>query len=148
MPEQYTFQMGGHGLPGYPKPPLSMNDRMHWRVETDIKQALRTQVVSHCQRARIPKGARHVQVQLMYRPPTRNAPDPDNLAKTTKTIADALQPTRPAYFDRKGKARPAVLGYGLIPNDDAKHCARPEAILLPSEGRNRTGWWVTLTVTR
>lgn len=152
-PETWQFHLGGNDARGravspFPRPPLSMNDRMHWRKETEIKQQLRLLVVSRLQRARVPKDADHVTVQLLYRPGTSREPDPDNLAKTTKTIADALQPRQEAYVDRKGKGHAAVLGYGLIPNDTARYCSRPEAVILPFAGREAQGWWLRLTIRR
>lgn len=148
-PEVYRIVMGGHRRPGaYERPPLSMNDRMHWAKERTIKRALREQVVMACRALQIPTGAKHVKVELFYRPATRNYPDADNLMKTVKTIADALEPSKAAYIDARRKIHPAVLGYGLIPEDTNEHCTRPSPVVIASEGKEKAIWWVMLTVTR
>lgn len=141
------LHMGGPGSVGsFDKPPLSLNHRTHWGQTTTIKRQLRNQVVLMLRARKIRRPAEFVTVQLIYRPPTKRKQDSDNLIATTKVIADALQPMREAYVDKKGKPHPAVVGYGLIPDDTDQYVSRPEAVILPSEGKTKAGWWVELTI--
>lgn len=148
-PTKVRLPMGGHGAMGsyFDRPPLSQNDRTHFHVRAKIKRQLRDQVTLLLRAMKVRRPAEYVVVQLVYRPATRRYPDPDNLAATTKVIADALQPTRQGYVDKNGKPHPPVMGYGLIPEDTQQYVSRPEAKVLECEGRTRAGWWVDLTIT-
>lgn len=147
MIETYRLPMGAVGG-AYPKPPLSQNDRLHWSKTAKVKRDLRTLVVARLRSLNVAPGAHHVTVQLVYRPGVKRDRDSDNLAATTKVIADALQPTKAAYIDKNGKPHAAVLGYGLIAKDTDEHCKRPEAVFLPPDGKAREAWWIDLTVRR
>lgn len=146
MIRRYTLVLGGSGRMGFPTPPLSLNRELHWSKKTEIKRELRHLVVTACRIQKIPKGASYVTAQLIYQPPTKNHPDPDNLTPTTKTVVDALQPTVPAYIDKSKKGHQAVLGYGLIPNDTAKEVHRPEARIIESTGKKGSWWGIELTI--
>lgn len=71
------------------KPPLTMNQRLHWRAEHRIKAQLRRDVVRLARHARIPALPR-VAVELHYVPRDSRRRDPINLAPTAKVVEDGL----------------------------------------------------------
>lgn len=71
------------------KPPLSMNDRMHWRPKSQWTKTLRQTAWALAKQARIP-ALGSCRVGLLYTPPDRQRRDEDNLFATLKPLADGL----------------------------------------------------------
>lgn len=76
-------------------PPLSGNDRMHWRKKAAITAAIREEVRNRVALSQFttqpwPVDAAHVVVELHYWPRDRRRRDADNLWPTLKVCADAL----------------------------------------------------------
>lgn len=79
----------------YTRPPLTGNDRMHWRkkaaITADIRRTVRDRVaLSQFTDDPWPVEADHVVVELHYWPRDRRRRDADNLVPTLKVCADAL----------------------------------------------------------
>ena len=73
----------------YTRPPLNLNDRMHWARKAKIQRELRGWTKLAAQTMRIPT-MRHVTIELHYYPTTRRKRDADNLYATVKPCADGL----------------------------------------------------------
>ena len=71
-------------------PPLSMNDRKHWRLKAKLTKALRetTRILAIASGA--PKDLDYVAVELHYRPRDRRRRDADNLVPVLKACCDGL----------------------------------------------------------
>jgi crossover junction endodeoxyribonuclease RusA len=113
---------------GLPLPPLSMNDRHHWRTEHRLKKLLRTAARAGAARARIGRCARLV-VTLHYATgDNRTRRDPANLCATSKPAIDGL------------------VDAGLVPDDTPEFVTEhmPEIHLGPGPRR----LWLTVEVTR
>ena len=71
------------------KPPLSLNDRGHWRGRAAKIRSVRSEAAWRAQDARIPHCAR-IHVQLVYVPRDGRRRDPENLVATQKALTDGL----------------------------------------------------------
>ena len=72
----------------YQKPPLSLNDRMHWRKKAKIAKEIRTYVYEECVEAVPVCGAAFV--ELHYVPRDARRRDRDNLVPTLKHAIDGM----------------------------------------------------------
>lgn len=70
------------------KPPLSLNDRMHWRKKASIVKALRGHVAAEASRHMAPCD--RATVELHYVPRDARRRDADNLVATLKPCLDGL----------------------------------------------------------
>ena len=71
------------------KPPLSLNQRLHWRVKHQWTKVLRQIAAVEVRRHGIP-GLVRCRVQLAWAPPDRRVRDEDNLVATLKPLCDGL----------------------------------------------------------
>lgn len=119
-------------------PPLSMNDRGMTRGAAMAKatkvRLIRDDVYWLLRSAQLPK-ARHVTVQLHYRPRDARRRDTDNLTATLKPICDAIA---------AGTERDP--GYGMVPDDTPEYMAKPEPIIHPAEKGKPGTMWLVLTI--
>jgi crossover junction endodeoxyribonuclease RusA len=116
-----------------PCPPLSENDRLHFRVKAPRVKRIREEVMWKALAARIPK-CNHLTVQLFYRPGTRQRMDEDNLAPNLKAACDALA---------RGPRRDWV-GLELVPDDTAKYMTKERSVIVEGAGARRL--WITVRV--
>ena len=72
----------------YTKPPLSLNDRMHWRKKAGITKTIRAGVADDARRTVPVLG--WIAVELHYVPRDRRRRDRDNLVSTLKPCLDGL----------------------------------------------------------
>ena len=72
------------------KPPMSMNDRMHWAQKAKLTKRIRAEAGILACRSRLPTGLDHVSVALVYRPRDRRRRDTDNLMPVLKALCDGL----------------------------------------------------------
>lgn len=110
------------------RPPLSANQRLHWRPEATLKKLVRT---STALRARDLKlgACKHLTVQLHYATgDNRVRRDPANLCATSKPAIDGL------------------VDAGLVPDDNPTYVTErmPEVHLGPGTRR----LWLTVEATR
>ena len=79
----------------YTTPPLTGNDRMHWRRKAAITAGIRETVRDRVHLSQFttqpwPVDAAHVEVWLHYWPRDKRRRDADNLVPTLKVCCDAL----------------------------------------------------------
>lgn len=117
-------------------PPLSLNDRGHWRAKAVKTAMVRDTVMVLARKHRLPHDCGHVTVQLHYRPRDRRRRDTDNLVATLKPICDALAAGTTKHP-----------GYGMVPDDTPHWMAKPEPIIHPAEPGQGGALWLTLTIT-
>lgn len=115
-------------------PPLSLNDRGHWRARAEKTAMARNTMLVLAAKHRLPRDAEHVTVQLHYRPRDRRRRDTDNLVATLKPICDGL-----AAGTRKHP------GYGMVPDDTPEFMAKPEPIIHEAIKGEPGAMWLTLT---
>ena len=71
----------------YAKPPLNLNDRMHWRQKAQVVKALRTYVAGM---GIFMSPYQRIRVELHYAPRDGRRRDADNLVATLKPCLDGL----------------------------------------------------------
>lgn len=111
------------GLP-WLKPPLSLNDRMHYRTKAQWTRQIRTTAWAEALRHRVPVLAR-CSVQLWYAPRDRRVRDEDNLMATAKPLYDGL------------------VDAGIVPDDGPAFMLKPSPRIVPPDGRPRL--WLVVT---
>ena len=102
----------------YRTPPMSMNDRQHWRTKARQTANLRRDVMALAAAHRLPTGLDRVRVQLVYVPRDRRRRDTDNLVATLKPICDALAAGTPKHP-----------GWGLVADDTPEWMSKPEPVI-------------------
>jgi crossover junction endodeoxyribonuclease RusA len=124
------------GLP-WSKPPLSLNDRSHWRAKAARTAQVRADMAVLVRQARIERGAEHVVVELHYRPRDNRRRDTDNLVATLKPICDELAGGTTKHP-----------GFGLVPDDTPAWMSKPEPTIHPAIKGEPGELWLWLTITR
>ena len=71
----------------FTKPPLSLNDRMHWAHKANVVRTVRTHVANV---AKGTEGMDAAEVTLHYQPRDKRKRDRDNLFATLKPCIDGL----------------------------------------------------------
>lgn len=120
MPRQFIVPLS------FDKPPLNLNQRMHWTQRAKITKAVRHEVMVRCRAARIPK-AKHVTVQLVYRPRDRRRRDASNLTATHKPIMDG------------------IVDAGIIPDDTPAYVTEHMPRIEPPVKGEPAKCWVEIT---
>lgn len=87
----------------YLKPPLSLNQRMHWAPKRERVAQLRSDAIRLALYHRLPKGLDRVHIALHWQPTIRRNRDVDNPTPTLKALVDGLT------------------AYGLTVDDDSEH---------------------------
>lgn len=87
----------------YPRPPLTLNQRMHWAPKLQIQRQIADDVTLLAHAAKLPTGLDRVEIVLCWHARLNRRRDTDNPAPTLKAAIDAL--TR----------------YGLTADDDSEH---------------------------
>ncbi|MEU3013362.1 hypothetical protein [Nocardia asteroides] len=117
----------------YERPPLSLNDSGRTRgaaiARAKVKREIRSNVVAAATLAGLPKDVAHVTVTLHWRPAVRRTRDTDNPVATLKPACDALTPARAARLSPKGRTVPALIGYGMVADDDPAHMTKREPVI-------------------
>lgn len=73
----------------FQRPPLNMNDRMHWAKKAKITKSIRQEVYIRAKAARL-RPCKHLKVQFYYQPRDRRRRDSSNIIATQKPIVDGL----------------------------------------------------------
>ena len=73
----------------YTKPPLSLNQRLHWAVKAKLVKEVRTTTARLAEQLQIPP-LEAVEITLIYTPKTARKRDTDNLFATLKPAVDGL----------------------------------------------------------
>ena len=112
----------------YEKPPLSMNDRMHWRKKNGLTQHIRGNTWALAKSAKVPTGLGHVTVCLHYRPRDRRRRDADNLMPVLKAACDGL------------------VDAGLVADDTPDLMSKLMPVIHPAEKGLPGALWLTITI--
>lgn len=116
-------------LDPHTRPPLSLNDRLHWRVEARHKKELRLLVALRARMGGIPAVDR-VAVELHWQPRDRRRRDADNPVPTTKACVDGL------------------VDAGVVTDDDHTHVQHLGVVFHdPEPGHGGRLWLVVSEVT-
>lgn len=74
----------------YARPPITLNDRMHWATKAGFTREIRSLVALKCRQQRVPSlGKAHV--ELHWVPRDRRKRDSDNPYPTLKAAIDGLR---------------------------------------------------------
>lgn len=122
MAEEKTWRIE---LP-YAKPPLSLNDRFHWRKKSSITSALRSATTLLLRAKRVPP-LEYAVVRLEWIVPTRTRRDADNPVATLKVCADAL------------------VDAGVLPDDTPQYVSKRETEITYEKGRSTVFFVITGT---
>lgn len=98
----------------YETPPLTANQRLHFRVEARIIAGVRRDGALLARSALLPKGIDYAKITLHWQPSTVRKRDRGNLAPTVKALVDGI-----------------VGDYGFTPDDTAQHISTPEPVIHP-----------------
>lgn len=110
------------------KPPLSMNDRGHWRKKAAQTAAVRGDSLTLARHADLPRNCAHVVVGLHYRPRDNRHRDPINIAATQKALVDGLR------------------DYGLVADDDPRYVTDLMPTIHPAEKGEQGRLWLELHI--
>lgn len=87
----------------YPRPPLNLNQRMHWAPRNRLTQQIKSDAHTLARYGKLPKGLDRVRIVLHWQPTTERRRDNDNITPTLKAAIDGL------------------VQYGLVADDDSTH---------------------------
>lgn len=107
------------------RPPLSLNDRGHWRVRAKHTAQVREQARWSIRSAR-PAPRATAAVTLVWRVPDNRRRDLDNLSATLKPTIDAL------------------VDEGVLPDDDWRHVTRATCRIEPPDKELGVAMWLEL----
>lgn len=74
----------------FTRPPLNMNDRMHWAKKAKIVKSLRHEAFVRAKAMKLPTNCGHIEVQLNFRPRDHRRRDAINLVLNQKSLVDGL----------------------------------------------------------
>lgn len=109
-----------------PVPPLTANERLHWRAERARKKQTRETVAWRCLEQSLP-FCRHITVGLHYTPGDKRLRDPSNLMPTQKAAVDGL------------------VQAGVVQDDNPKFVAEVMPVIHDGPGPRRL--WLRIEVT-
>lgn len=112
----------------YETPPLSANQRLHWRRRADITAQVRSDAHTLVRVAGAPRNCVHVAVSLHYAPARNGRRDADNLVPTLKALCDGL------------------VDYGLVPDDTPQWMTKVMPVIEPKSTTGRGRMWLELTI--
>lgn len=112
----------------YPKPPLTANDRPHWRVRHQKTRMMRSDAHHLAKSAHLPFGCERITVGLHYRPKANRRRDPSNLMPTQKALLDGL------------------VDYGLVPDDCPPYVTELMPQIHPAEKGRDSALWLTISI--
>lgn len=107
------------------RPPLSMNDRRHWRGQAKAVAQVRQDVGSVLRSQRMPKLNR-VRVCLHYRPRDRRVRDSENPVSTLKAICDE------------------IVAVGIVRDDRPEFMEKLMPVIHPCEAGLKPAVWLTI----
>ena len=105
------------------KPPLSLNDRMHWGERSRIVKQLRHDTALLARSQRIPE-CQHITVTLHYIPKQNRRIDADNRVATSKPCVDGL------------------VDAGIVPDDNPRFVNHRMPVIHPADKNARTRLWI------
>ncbi|WKW86371.1 rusA-like resolvase [Gordonia phage Budski] len=112
----------------YARPPLTENQRMHWRKKAAVVASVRQAVYVLARNARVPQNCAHVDVSLHYTPRDVRRRDADNLVPTLKAACDGL------------------VDAGLVADDTPDLMTKQMPTIHPAEKGKRGRLWLELHI--
>jgi len=109
------------------KPPLTANQRLHWREKAKRVAMVRSDIHVRARYAKIGEASR-LTVQLHYAPGDNRRRDAPNLVATSKPAIDGL------------------VDAGCVPDDTDAYVTELMPVIHPGPGKRRL--WLTVDVTR
>ena len=109
----------------YQKPPLNMNQRLHWAKKARLTKNVRSSAYFLARSQRIP-AYRHIKVQLHYVPRDNRRRDPSNLIATQKPLVDGL------------------VTAGVVPDDTPKYVTEAMPKIHPADKTATVRMWLTI----
>lgn len=74
----------------FTKPPLSLNNRMHWTKERRIVKSLRHESFIRAKAMKLPTNCGHIEFNLNWQPRDIRRRDPSNFILTQKPLLDGI----------------------------------------------------------
>lgn len=74
----------------FTRPPLNMNDRMHWSKKSRITKALRHEAFTRAKAMKLPTNCGQVEVTFHFQPRDNRRRDADNLIPNLKALCDGI----------------------------------------------------------
>ena len=108
----------------FTRPPLSMNQRMHWAQKAKLTKAIRHEAATRARSMRWGPYP-HVTVTLHYRPRDKRRRDADNIVPVLKALCDGL-------VDAK-----------VVPDDTPDLMTKTMPTIHPVDGK--PAMWLTIT---
>ena len=115
---------------GFTSPPLTLNDRHHWRAHHKRVKMIRTAVWVRGRQLRT-YAVPHIHVALHYVPKDKRGRDADNLVGTLKPAIDALTA---AGADR------GRICLGIVPDDTPQHVSWSTPKIHPPDEHGPRMW--------
>ncbi len=109
----------------FTKPPLNMNQRMHWAQKAKITKAIRHEAMVRCRATRIRK-ANHITVQLHYQPRDNRRRDASNLMPTQKALVDG------------------IVDAGIVPDDTPQYVTETIPLIVSPKKGEPARMWLTI----
>lgn len=109
------------------KPPMSMNDRTHWRAKAATVARVRNTTHLLAKAARIPTSQARATVTLHYRPRDNRRRDADNLIPVLKAACDGL------------------VDFGLTADDTPDLMTKTMPVIHPAQKGTDGALWLTIT---
>ncbi|MGV0870044.1 hypothetical protein [Corynebacterium kalidii] len=117
----------------FTRPPLTMNQRLHWRKRAAITRSIRDEVLTRARGMRLPQGLSRITVTLHYQAPDRRRRDADNLVPTLKACCDALAAGTTSHP-----------GYGIVADDTPDQMAKLMPTIHPASDGTPAKCWLTI----
>lgn len=109
------------------KPPLTLNQRLHWRAKAERTRVTRNAVAWSAKAAKIGYMLPHISVGLHYAPGDNRKRDCDNLVPTLKVAVDGLTTAK------------------IVVDDDPVHVTTIMPTIHTGPGKRRL--WITIHTT-
>lgn len=102
------------------QPPLSLNDRLHWRTKAALTKTIRNVVSATACVVHLSPIEGHATVTLHYQPADNRRRDADNLYATVKPCLDGLRDARIIRDDSADLVTPLVRIHQAIKGEPAR----------------------------
>lgn len=74
----------------FTRPPLNMNDRMHWAKKAKIVKSLRHEAFTRAKAMKLPTNCGHIEFQFHFMPRDNRRRDAGNLLPNHKALLDGI----------------------------------------------------------
>lgn len=113
----------------YRLPPLSLNQRMHYREKARVTANVREAAFFLAKSHKLPRGVKHATIRLHYAPLRNGRRDGVNLTPTQKALVDGL------------------VDYGLTEDDSTEFVTDLMPVIHPQSTTGKGQLWLEIEVT-